>query len=301
MQDILSLSTFKEVQKIKDSTNIYTLYLLKDGKIASCSDDKTIKIYNPANKFKNEMTIKGHSKAVYYVSQLDNGNLISCSADLTIKIWEIGKSYKCIYTIEKAHTKDINEIIPLPNSIMASCSDDMTINIRSSLPPYDSIKIINASPTKVKGIFKLSTKDILFAAVDDEYIGVYDLTTYTPKSNIKLARCCYFNSYCELKNNRVAFGGSSGVYIVDTEMMCICTVCLDEYMPIVFSLCALDDGNILMGCDEGFLSIFDLGDNYVGDIKPEMHEDGITTILKLDNGIFVTSSIDGIIKIWNSK
>lgn len=58
---------------------------LSDGRLASCLDDKTKKIYNQSN-YKCELTLYGHKKGVNYISEIISGKIVSSSNDLTIKI-----------------------------------------------------------------------------------------------------------------------------------------------------------------------------------------------------------------------
>ena len=84
--------------------NYHTSYIicgtiLKDGRYATGSDDKSIIIYN--NKtYKPDLTIKEHSSTVTCLTQLSSGVLASCSDDKTIKLYEInGNEYKIIQAL----------------------------------------------------------------------------------------------------------------------------------------------------------------------------------------------------------
>jgi len=81
------------------TNNIYCSTILKDGRFATGSGDKSIIIYN--NKtFKSELTIKEHNGYIYCLTQLSSGILASCSEDKTIKLYNIKENeYQVIQTL----------------------------------------------------------------------------------------------------------------------------------------------------------------------------------------------------------
>ena len=70
------------------SINVTSLAFLGEGKLASGSDDKTIKIWNTETG-NCERTLRGHSDSVRSLAFLGEGRLASGSDDNTIKIWTI--------------------------------------------------------------------------------------------------------------------------------------------------------------------------------------------------------------------
>ena len=104
---------FTNTKTISDHTRIVnSLILLKDKRIASSSQDYTIKIFDSNHNYKCDITITGHRDYVTSITELENGNIASCSWDKTIKIWLITKnSYQPLYTITNAHNDRIYKII----------------------------------------------------------------------------------------------------------------------------------------------------------------------------------------------
>ena len=51
--------------------------MLKDKRIASSSQDNTIKIFDTNNNYYCDITIKGHNDYVTAITELDNGNIAS--------------------------------------------------------------------------------------------------------------------------------------------------------------------------------------------------------------------------------
>ena len=124
MERVVDINNIINIKIINEhSDDVYSLLLLSDGRLASCSYDKTIKIYDINNNYHCDITLEGHTHGVIYISQLDNNKLISCSGDKTIKIWSITQSsYQCDYTINNAHNDVIHKVISLTNNRIASCS-----------------------------------------------------------------------------------------------------------------------------------------------------------------------------------
>ena len=132
--NIISIEDMKAIKTISEHTDeINSLLLLKDKRVASCSRDKTIRIFDPSNDYHCDQVINRHSKSITSICELDDGTIVSCSKDKSIIIGD--------YTITNAHNDYINKVIPLPNNRIASCSYDETIKIWKSNPPYSDTPI----------------------------------------------------------------------------------------------------------------------------------------------------------------
>jgi phospholipase A-2-activating protein len=65
---------------------ILSLAVLRNGYLASASQDRNIKIWN-TDTSSLIRTLTGHTSYVYALTVLPNGNLASGCGDFTIKIW----------------------------------------------------------------------------------------------------------------------------------------------------------------------------------------------------------------------
>ena len=101
--------TVKEVQyekiscikTIEDNCDyVHSLILLNDNRIASCSRDKTIRIYNPCNEYHCDKVLHRHSDWIYSICQLEDGTIVSCSKDKSMWIGDC--------QISNAHSDKIN-------------------------------------------------------------------------------------------------------------------------------------------------------------------------------------------------
>jgi WD40 repeat protein len=71
---------------------VYSLAVLPDGSLASCSDDTRIKIWDTIKGIEIK-TLTGHTNSVYSLAFLPDGSLASGSYDTRIKIWDKKTSY----------------------------------------------------------------------------------------------------------------------------------------------------------------------------------------------------------------
>ena len=132
---MITIEKVKCIKTINDHTAyVHSLLLLKDKRIASCSDDMTIRIFNSSNDYHCDEVLKREYNPIKTICQLDDGTIVSCSYDQSIIIGD--------YKIENAHFDNINKVITLPHKRIASCSVDHTIKIWRSYPPYSDIRTL---------------------------------------------------------------------------------------------------------------------------------------------------------------
>ncbi|KAK3686160.1 WD40 repeat-containing protein [Podospora appendiculata] len=85
--------------------------------LASCSSDLTIKLWDPANNYRNTRTLTGHDhsvSAVRFLPQTTTNNLLaSAGRDTVLKIWDVVAGY-CILTIA-GHTGWIHSLAASPD------------------------------------------------------------------------------------------------------------------------------------------------------------------------------------------
>ena len=76
-QLILTNDVFTKKRKINShSKEVNSLLLLQDNRIASCSEDNTIRIFNPSKWYKCEQIIENTSPVIS-ICQMDNGTIVS--------------------------------------------------------------------------------------------------------------------------------------------------------------------------------------------------------------------------------
>lgn len=272
--------------------------LLSDGRLASCSKDHSIKIYNMNNDYHCDITIKEHTSDVNDICEINQGKLVSCSNDKSIKIWSIYKSsYHCEHTINKAHEGPVLKIISLSNNRIASFSYNTTIKIWNSNQPYNLLTVLKGHTHWVSSILNIKHKEILLSLSYDNIFLKWNLSTYQCESGISNVDCCGSYNLIELNKNRVIVGGYNAITIINF-IKCFIEQIFQNNILYSNSLMILRDGNILLGCDKGVMYIYDIKLNIINIFDKKPHYNHIIRLLSVNEHLFIYCSRDKSIQVW---
>ena len=275
---------------------INAICLLKNGKLASCSNDKTIKIHDILTE-RCELTILTNQKyGISYICELENGYFVSSSWDNTIKIWEIHKKhYQCVKTIN-GHNCCIKKIIPLSNNRICSSSLDKTIKVWNSNSPFSCIKVLMGHKDCVNSLLELKSKKYIVSAGWDKKLCFWNSENYELQKVVPSLQCYWTNSMTEIDEERIIVGELENFSIVNILTFQIETKIKFGGVVGSNSFSLMKNGNILCGCCNG---IFVIKDYYFLKVMENAHDDSITSIVLINDSLLVTSSCDCTIKIWN--
>lgn len=102
--------------------------------LASCSSDMTIKLWDPADEYKNTRTLAGHEHSVSAVrfvpsSSPSSGHLlVSASRDRTLMIWDVTTGF-CVRTL-RGHAAWVRDVCASPDGrFLLSAGDDMAARL----------------------------------------------------------------------------------------------------------------------------------------------------------------------------
>ena len=189
--------------EVSHKSFITSLVLLKNGDLASGSEDSTIKIWNITTG-QVKQTFRGGS-GVYCLAVLNNDLLASGSADNTIRIWNIqnGSLNKTLL----GHTGAVNSILVRNNDYLVSGSTDRTLKIWDK-DKYSLIRTINVSfPVE---ILTKADKDQVYASGLNS-IELWDVQN--TKLNAKRNFIYNISSLVVLENDYVAISDGIKVHI----------------------------------------------------------------------------------------
>ena len=230
------------------SNQIKALINLKDGRIATAGNDKSISVisFNVDSKEWNQDIKKenAHNSTIWSLCEIDNNRIISCSYDKNIKIWNFTKLKINLLKTLTGHSNWIGKVTPLSHNRFASCSYDKTVKIWNSSEPYQEITTLN-NESYVYNIIQLKNKEILISSCDEPALIFWNLNTYVGENKIKGVYAYIYNHIIELPNECVAISqadDSNKIIIVDT-VRCVIIKEIQEKNFIIgsSSLCTLNE------------------------------------------------------------
>lgn len=135
--------------------------------LASCSSDLTIKLWDPADEYKNIRTLTGHDhsvSAVRFIPSAAGEFLVSASRDKTLRIWEVATGY-CVKTIQ-GHADWVREVsCSFDGRWLLSAGNDQTARIWDASSTEHKATLIGHEHFIECGIFAPPSTYPHFAAI----------------------------------------------------------------------------------------------------------------------------------------
>ena len=321
-----NIELIKIKSKITNNDSIKCVLVLEDGRIATGSKDKTIKIFNieqnsnlDFSSFK-EINASNH---VWHMAQFKNGNLI-CGEDFGImELFDLN-NYNLIYKYENVSTNltAIWNILILSKSqnILSCCRQGL--KIWESTNKYNLIKQLdisiipnntvmqNQGTNVMESIFELPNNKIASTS-DDSILRFWDIDTYQIISSIDNIGCCSRTGFALINLNSLAIANRyekkvTVINIINYEISNIFlfnndTVCL----------LYLRDENLLLVGEQNIndISIIDFNKNRYEDYFHFKNKEiefnwmihnvkGVNAIVRMKNGDFITVTYDKLTELW---
>ena len=134
--------------------SVASICVLGDGRLASGSDDHSIRIWDLNKAGECIQTLTGHTRSVRSVCALGNGRMASGSDDHTIHIWDLNKGGECIQILT-GHTDCVLSVCTLGDGRMASASYDNTIRIWDLSKGGECVQTLTGHTDRVRSVCTL--------------------------------------------------------------------------------------------------------------------------------------------------
>ena len=233
---------------------------LVSGDLASCSRDKTIKIFSiNENEYKVKQILTYHTDEVTDIIELKNNKLASCSLDKSVIIYN-----KLADEYEKESSLSINEINgEIRNGpIIQTKDNEICYYEERRIPKYNSIYFINLSKEKIiekinnitascyHSSLLMISKDLLFITGKGE-ISVVNVNSHKLIWTKNFMNSSWINAACMLNKDTILTGDDKARLIqwkIDydniTKSKKISEKTLNEK---IFTISKLGNGKILIG------------------------------------------------------
>ena len=281
--------------------NVICLTLMNDGRLASCSNDYSIIIYNKTT-YKPDLIIKEHKNQVIFIIQLSSGILASCSSDKTIKLFNIkNDKYEIIQTLDY-HKGTVWKLLELKNQTLASCSSDSSIifYFKDNLEYKKDYSI--STDGRCSSIIQTKDNEICYSVSNNNKIYFYDLLN---KKNINsISNISKMNERREwfimISKELLVIPGENKISIVNVNEYKLVRIIEVPGSSWICGVCMLNKNMLLTGDYAEVIRQWKIErDNLILiSQKDKTHDSDINVLLNIGDGHIASGSNDKTIRIW---
>jgi WD40 repeat protein len=287
---------------------VFGMVISPDGKrIASCSEDKTIKIWDTATGAE-VMTLRGHTDKVFGMAISPDGKRIaSCSEDITIKVWDAVTGAE-LMTL-RGHSSWIWSVAFSPDGKrLVSGSSDKTIKVWD-LSTGNELMTIRGHERMIGSVsFSPDGRRIVSGSKDwtleeepwNQTIKVWDAATGAELMTLP-GHYDFVNSIDISPDGKRIISGSRDIKVWDAatgeEIMT-----LRGHKLVVAEVAFSPDGKrIVSGSNDGTIKVWDVSTGAELMIL-RGHDDGVSSVaFSPDGKRIISSSKDKTIKVWDTE
>ena len=300
-------NNFKVLKNHKNC--IYHLSELKDGRLASCSEDKTFNIYQK-DTFKLDLSIKEHINYISSFTQLHDERIITCSGDKTMKIIKLieEKKYK-IEQILTGHKDGVMKVIEIKENELLSVSYDNTmkiwkLNIQNIFESSLTIPFQNS--WSECNILKLNINEFALSSHKNNFVQFWNSNVYCNIATINNIESSWtWRNMCLLEDDILCVGGVNlkGFYLIKISThqhfkniigpITVWSIikCLDGLF-----LCSIQDEN----GEHSIVKYKYENQNFKKIVeKVRAHNNDIYSCIELHDGIIASAGKNYSIKLWS--
>ena len=282
--------------------NVRSLSILKDGRLASGSDDASIIIYNKIT-YQPDLIIKEHYDWINYITTLSSGILASCSSDKTIKLFNIKDiNYETLQTLN-SHTSYVCKIIELKNKSLVSCSGDKSIIFynKNNNNNYIQDKKLNTN-NYCRSVIETKENEICYSESKNNTIYFYNILQKKIISKINNINTNGYDNegFIMINKELLLIPGINKISIININEYKLIRIIDAANSSNIVGICMLNENILLSGDGKGTIRQWKIeGDKLtLFSIKENAHNNIIYSLINIEDGHVASGSFDKSIKIW---
>lgn len=289
---------FENIKTIKTSEkDIRSMSIFPSGNLLSISGVNSIKIYDINFNLLQNIIPKNREWICY--SDIKDENNFLVSSDKNIVLYTKNEGKFTINTIIKTnHKKIVLKVSFLPNGNIISASVDNTIKIYEEKDDKEYQNVITIVNLKIiRSFMLLEDKKILVTSGDDG-TKFWNYNNYEEIYSFNNVICGFWNSIIRIDDNKILIGGKSSFNIILLNKKKIIEIQNKFYCN---GICYIKNKDILIVVGGIDIKIYN-NKNY--QCLRSIQDISITSnngVIQLKNGLIVTYTAIGIIKIWEIK
>ena len=289
LENIKTIKTFEK--------DIRSMSIFPSGNLLSISGVNSIKIYDINFNLLQNIIPKNREWICYSDIKDENTFLVSSEKNIVLYTKNEGK-----FTINKIiktnHKNIVLKVSFLPNGNILSASVDNTIKIYEEKDDKEYQNIITIVNLKIiRSFMLLEDKKILVTSGDDG-TKFWNYNNYEEIYSFNNVICGFWNSIIRIDDNKILIGGKSSFYIILLNEKKIIEIQNKFYCN---GICYVKNKDILIVVGGIDIKIYN-NKNY--QCLRSIQDISITSnngVIQLKNGLIVTYTSIGIIKIWEIK
>ncbi|MCP4957831.1 MAG: protein kinase [Actinomycetia bacterium] len=280
------------------SNPVLDLAELSDGRIASASEDFTVRIWDVSDG-NTLATYTDHIAVLGAVVELSDGRIASGGSDATVQIWDPANPGTTLATYN-GHTDWVRDLVELSDGRIASASDDATVQIWDPANPGTTLATYNGHTGWVLDLVELSDGRIASASADFT-VQIWDPANPGTTIATYSDHIAVLGAVVELSDGRIASGGSDGrVQIWDPANPGTTLATYNGHTDWVQDLIELSDGRIASASDDATVQIWDPANPGTTLATYNGHTDWVLDLVELSDGRIASASADATVQIWTT-